>query len=78
MKMLIKNKTDLTYQEIGRFIDSLIRNSREETLYYGKKDRIIVAYKGEEYKVTIEYKKRYVVYLFEEVIDKEREEQVNG
>ena len=76
--MLIRNKTDLTYQEIGRFIDSFIRNNVGTTLYYGKKDRVILAYKGEEYKVTIEYKKRYVLYVFEECIDKEREEQLNG
>ena len=76
--MLIRNKTDLTYQEIGRFIDAFIRNSIGDTLYYGKKDKVILAYKGEEYKVTIEYKKRYVLYVFEECIDKEREEQLNG
>lgn len=74
--MLIKNKTDLTYQEIGRFIDNLIRNSLDETIYFGKRDRLVLVYKGEEYKVTIEYKKRYVVYTFEESLD--REEQLNG
>ena len=65
--MLIKNNTDLSYEEIGKFIDRLINDSEGQTYYFGKVEVLYFNYRSNKYKVTITYLKSYVKYIIEEV-----------
>lgn len=69
MKALIINKSDLTMKEIGRIMDRMINDGKEDTLYYGKKDSYILKHLDDEkdYKVEIVYLKSYVKWIFTEV-----------
>lgn len=55
MKVLIINKSDLSFLQIGRLIDDM--NSRVETNYVGKKDYFKVKINAKVYKVETEIQK---------------------
>ena len=62
----IINKTNLSYQEVGKIIDCL--NKEIDTNYYGKICYKIVKLVDREYKVTIQILKKYTKYIIEEEI----------
>ena len=62
--MKIKNKTRLSYSEIGALIDILM--GEEDTIYIGKVDVIKIERNRKKYKVTIKYGLRDVTWIFEE------------
>lgn len=55
MKVLIINKSDLSFLQIGRLIDDM--NSRVETNYIGKKDYYKIKINAKMYKVETEIQK---------------------
>lgn len=63
--MKIINKTDLTYEQIGKVIDML--GKEQDTLYYGKVSCYRFSRPGKDYRVTIYYMKRETKLVFEEV-----------
>lgn len=69
MKALIINKSDLTMKEIGRIMDRVMDSNYEDTIYYGKKDSLILKHLDDvkDYKVEIVYLKSYVKWIFTEV-----------
>ncbi len=62
----IINKTNLSYQEVGKIIDCL--NREVNTNYYGKICYTTVEIAEGEYKVTIQILKKYTKYIIEEEI----------
>ena len=40
MRQLIVNNSDLTNTDIGKFLDQIKETHQDETIYYGKVDRI--------------------------------------
>ena len=63
-KLKIKNKTRLSYSEIGSLIDIL--SEEEDTIYIGKVDVIKIERNRKKYKVTIKYGLRDTTWIFEE------------
>ena len=66
--MLIQNKTNLSCEEVGKIIDKIISDGKEDTYYYGKKEAFTCCSVKEEkfYKIKIEYLKRYTKFIIEE------------
>ena len=62
--MKIKNKTRLSYSEVGAIIDIL--GKEVDTIYIGKVDVIKIERNRKKYKVTIKYGLRDVTWIFEE------------
>ena len=62
--MIIKNKTDLSFELIGSFIDTLMENNQGNTMYYGKVELGELEYGGKKIMVKIRYLKRYVEWIF--------------
>ena len=65
--MLIKNKTSLAYEDVGKIIDRLIKSSEGNTFYFGKKESVYVSYNKKKYKLSITYLKKYTKLILEEV-----------
>lgn len=62
--MKIVNKTDLSYEEIGKIIDMVIRDGNDETHYAGQIQWSIVALGFKKVQVQIRYLKRYTEWVF--------------
>lgn len=62
----IINKTNLSYQEVGKIIDCL--NKEVDTNYYGKISYTIVKVVNKEYMVITEILKKYTKYIIKEEI----------
>ena len=67
MKSLIINKTDLSYRRIGEIMDLIIKEGKEDTIYYGKVEWSRVKAGDIVIDVQIRYLKRYVEWIFKEV-----------
>ena len=63
--MKIVNNTDLDYSTIGLLIDHIIKNSHEDTNYYGKIDWCKIKIQEKTIKIQIRYLKRYVEWRFD-------------
>ena len=68
MKYLIINKSDLTIKEVGNIINHITESSEPITIYYGKKDKIILKHLDDvkDYIVEIEYLKSYTKWIITE------------
>lgn len=62
--MKIVNKTDLSYEEIGKIIDMVIRDGNDGTHYVGQIQWSIVAIGFKKVQVQIRYLKRYTEWVF--------------
>lgn len=62
--MKIINKTDLSYEEIGKIIDMIIHSGYEDTHYVGQIQWSIVAVRFKKVQVQIRYLKRYTEWTF--------------
>lgn len=71
MKYMIVNNTRMCNKEIGLMMDTIIRNGKEDTIYYGKKDVNYLYHKasGVTFKITIVYMKTCTKWIFEEEKD---------
>ena len=50
--MLIKNKTNLNYKELGSIIDLVISENKEDTIYVGLIQMVKVQYKNKIIKIN--------------------------
>lgn len=68
MKIMVINNTDLSIRRIGEIIDKIIDEGKEDTIYYGKKDKFIIKHLHSEkdYKIELEYLKSYTKWVFTE------------
>ena len=64
--MKIVNKTDLSYEEIGKIIDLIINSGYDDTHYAGQIQWSIVAVHFKKVQVQIRYLKRYTEWRFKE------------
>lgn len=62
--MKIINETSLSYETIGKIIDNIINDKKEDTNYIGKKELVLVRYGDKTIGVQIKYLKRYVEWKF--------------
>jgi len=72
--MLIDNRTNLGYEEIGQIIDKYIADGKEDTLYVGKRDTFRFRAYGKIYDCSVTYLKKYVKYIITEVIKNGRKD----
>lgn len=63
--MKVVNNTDLDYSTIGLLMDHLIKNSHDDTHYYGKIDWFKIKIQEKTIKIQIRYLKRYVEWRFD-------------
>lgn len=63
--MKILNETDLSYKEIGSIIDLIIKESKEDTHYFGQVELVKVKYKGKAIRVEIRYLEKYAEWRFD-------------
>lgn len=68
--MKIVNKTNLEYATIGMIIDNIIKNSYDDTHYYGQIEWTVLQVGSHKIKVQIRYLKSYVEWIFTELGDK--------
>lgn len=69
MKFDIVNKTKLDMEIIGKLIDRVLLDAKEDTLYVGKKDSFIFKHLDPEKDIKLEivYLKTKVKWIFTEV-----------
>ena len=67
MKIKIINNTNLEFATLGSIIDSTIKHSYADTIYYGKVEFGVIEVGSHMIEIEIEYLKRYVVWKFSEV-----------
>lgn len=60
--MKITNKTDLSYEELGRIIDKVMDS--QDTCYEGKVEHIAVGYRNSIVKIEIKYLESYCEWIF--------------
>ena len=68
--MYIDNRTNLPITEVFKIITKVINSSNDpgETFYYGKIDSYTVTrVDGVQYKLEVQYLKRYVKWLIKEI-----------
>ena len=66
MKYMVINQTDLSNEVIGKMVDQILREGKEETIYYGKINSYRFVHGKKSYKLQIKYLKRYVEWRFME------------
>lgn len=66
MKYMVINQTDLSNEVIGKMVDQILREGKEETIYYGKIHSYRFVHGKKGYRLQIKYLKRYVEWRFME------------
>lgn len=66
MKYMVINETDLSNEVVGRMVDQILREGKEDTIYYGKIDLYRFVHGNKGYRLQIRYLKRYVEWRFME------------